>query len=309
MKKKTIAISLLLALLLGLLPACGDSTADTADLVALGGFSTIYEVDTETNAVLWTKTYDCSHTGWLQDGDTVYIGTDDGTIRAVSATSGDLLWEQATSFASPFQGLMDLEDGTLYYSGAATEDLDWPIYALDLETMEATALPVGTGVLTNFSVVGDQLYACNATGVTIYDLTTGETTALTLEDQNWHRMSLSGSCLTVAYDDRIEWYTVSADGMTVETVSFADMFLEEGSLVGAVVAANEDVAIVMDRNQAESHVEATLYAWLRDSQTLVPYHTLTDSPGYITFTDNGFYALWRDALRFYDYEGEWTSLL
>lgn len=203
----TVCRKLLLLLLICalLLPAAGCSSKEDKVLY-LTGYSTIYRVNTQNNSLSWSVEVDCLYAAAAVDAttDTLWVGTENENINAWT-TSGTDKYGTSASFNNDLQAEMLLVDGILYYNGAFNSSTDtFPIYARDVETHTETLLPVRHCLAGNFTVYENRLYACSATGATVYDLKTGETTAYDLHDTDYTFISCSENILTVGYSDRLE---------------------------------------------------------------------------------------------------------
>ena len=268
----------------------------------LSGYSTIYRINTRDNSLSWSREVNCLHSAAAADSttDTLWVGTENENIHAW-ATSGTSKYGTAASFNNDIQAEMLLVDGILYYNGAYDSATSmFPLYARDVENNTETALPVGICPAGNFTVYENCLYACSATGITVYDLKTGEAVAYELEDPEYTYISLSENILTAGYADRLEWYSADMNSLEkINTISAADLGLENFSVIGTGTAA----AVLIEHGASETAGETAMYVYLLETESLVLCDLLSESPGFITFSDDGFYALWKHQLIYYDYDG------
>lgn len=297
--------------IMGLLTGCGSKTDST---IAINGVSTLYIVDTESNTVLWSKSYDGTYRmRCVSDGDTVYLGTEDGILHALSMESGEELWQTQASHNFDFRGDMDIVDGVLYYTAIYSRETgNWPVCSLDLETMEEIPLSTGTTTMGNFSIYQGQLYTCTESGVSVYDMTTGETVTWDLPDPICQYRAVWNDIYVAGYSSgRMEWYTIDESGLTrYRTLNYDELSMPGKVREGTeVIEANDEAAVLLE--QCEMSDEDTgFYVYLTETEELVSYDRVSAWawPSYIYFADHGFYALWQDELRYYDYNGSWEIL-
>ena len=126
-----------------------------------------------TNQILWTyKTNDAVKTSPAVVNGTVYVGSDDGYVYALSAANGSLIWKYNTY--GPVQSSPAVVDGVVYIGGyhshsvfalnASSGDLIWSSPTTSVYPNEISAPAVTNGLVyigVTDSGFGGELYAFN----------------------------------------------------------------------------------------------------------------------------------------------------
>lgn len=259
------------------------------------------QIDSDDGVVQWSRTFETEQLYSCVDTDTVYVGcssTNGGTICALSPENGECLWQTGCAVAWTPSSDMRFADGSLYYPGIYDPvKQEYPLYRLNVETLEESVLPVGHSPLSGFSVCQGHIYACDTNGVVVYDLETGDTVHHKLPDLEYLFLEFCEDHLTVAYEDRVEWYVISpsglehAHGITVKDMGVAQM---------TVCATSPAAFIFLDRGIGDPWTEANLCIVPLEQGQFIVCDCVTTAPSDVVFTDDGFYAAWEDRIAYYD---------
>lgn len=269
----------------------------------------LYQIDSDDGAVQWSRTFETEQLLCCVDTDTVYVGcggTNGGTICALRPKSGELLWQTGCAVAWTPSSVMQFANGSLYYPGDYDPvKQEYPLYSLNVETLVETILPVGHSQLSDFSVYQGRIYACDTNGVAVYELETGDTFHYELPDLEYLFLSFCEEHLTVAYENRVEWYVISPSGLEhTHGITAKDM----GVAQMTVCAASPAAFVFLDRGVGDLWTEADLCTVpLKQGQPIV-CDRVTTAPSDVVFSGNGFYAAWEDRIVYYDGKGNPTTI-
>ena len=266
------------------------------------------QIDSSTGAVRWSRTFDAYQVLHCTDEDTLYIGygANDGMICALRPEDGETLWQNDCSISWAVGSNMALADGALFYPGNYDPTTqEFPLYTLNVDTREETALPVGHMQLSDFSVYQGRIYTYGTKGITAYDLETGKASNYELPDLEYQFLHFYADQLVIAYQDRVEWYVITSLGLEqTHMITAEELNMEQMT----VCAASPTAFVFLDRAVGDSWTETDLCAVTLDQRRSIVCDRVIYAPSDVVFTEKGFYASWEESITYYDWEGNQTTI-
>lgn len=269
------------------------------------------QVDCSEGALQWSKSFDAEQLLCCTDADTVYVGygTNEGTICALHPETGEVLWQTNCALSWAVGSSMQLSGGKLYYPGNYDPSAqEYPLYTLDVNTLEETRLPVGHMQHTSFSVYQGCIYTYGANGVLSYHLENGQVFYYELQDPEYLFINFCENHMVVAYENRVEWYTINPSGLEqTKVISAEDMGMEQIT----VCAATPSAFVFLTRPVGEQWTETDFCAVTLEQGNPVVCDRVTSAPSDVVFTEEGFYASWEARVVYHDWAGNqrtiWTK--
>jgi outer membrane protein assembly factor BamB len=214
--------------------------------------STLYAFDAKTGNTQWTHPLypDGSGTIGFQSsptvvGETVYTGSEDGTVYALNATTGDKRWQFETG--TDVDSSPTITDGTVYVGSnngnvyaldARTGDKEWRFETGDTVWSSPT---VEEGIVYVGSADGNLYAIDDETGTERWRVDTGaiSSSSPTVVDETVYVGSNSGTLYAVDTAGETEW-TLETGGQIKSSPTVVDGTLYVGSRDGAVYAVDTD---------------------------------------------------------------------
>ncbi|MFC7058733.1 Hvo_1808 family surface protein [Halovenus salina] len=210
-------------------------TTVTDETVYLGGYNTsnrtgqVFAFDRESGEQRWTVESEKLITGMAAANDSLYVGTTAGTVRAITASTGNILWE--TQAESPINRRLVALNGTLYVGTQGgtltalemgTGSKQWQLFADRLASISPTLVDGGV------YATGGDLYAIDASQSTAEGSgdATGEGGTNKTTDADNEPPS----------DDTADNQTESESAATTETLQDTPAASEDGPGFGVAVA-------------------------------------------------------------------------